>query len=212
MNELAISISTAAICVTIAYIIGSIPTAFIIGKRKGIDIFKIGTRSAGTSNVFRNIGKFTGVIVMTVDILKGALAVAIPIYFHLGDSVVLGSAYGAIIGHWHSVFTKFRGGDGMASMIGIITMLVPSIAIICMLLGTMFILIFSRQHNRTSIGLFVCTISILVLSRSGLYPATITIGLSFLSLSIIIHASYKKTKIQKSLSLDPITEPITLKS
>ena len=209
MNDLTLLVTTTSICVIIAYLLGSIPAAFILSKRKGIDIFKVGTRSAGTSNVFRSIGKARGVLVMTIDILKGALAVAIPIYFNLPDALTLLSAYAAILGHWHSVFTKFQGGDGMASMIGIIFMLVPSIAVISMLLGIIFILMCSRMHSRTSIGLFVCTIAILVLGRSGVYPGTITIGLSFLSLSIIIHALYKKVKIQKSLSLEVPIESIT---
>ena len=57
-----------------------------------------------------------------IDIVKGGLAVAIPIYLNLPDAIALSSAYAAILGHWHSVFTKFQGGDGMASMICIITM------------------------------------------------------------------------------------------
>ena len=205
MTELLIS---TIFCVLGAYLLGSIPAAFIVSKRKGIDIFQIGTRSAGTANVFRNIGKTKGVLVMMIDIAKGGLAVAIPIYLNLPDAIALSSAYAAILGHWHSVFTKFQGGDGMASMIGIITMLVPSIAVVSMLLGIMFILLFSRMHSRTSIGLFVCTIAILVLGRSGVYPATITIGLSLLSLSIIIHALYKKAKIDKRISAAVQNEPV----
>ena len=211
MNELPF-LATPLIIVSIAYLLGSIPTAFLVSKSKGIDIFAVGTQSAGASNVFSNIGKTKAAIVMLIDVLKAGIAVAIPIQLGQPDAVVLAAAYAAIIGHWHSIFTKFRGGDGMASMIGIITMLVPSIAVMSMLIGTLFILIFSRWRSRTCIGLFVCTVAIVILGRSGVYPATTIIGLSFLSLSIIIHSLYKRARASKHTVPERSSDQIPMKS
>ena len=52
-----------------AYLVGSLPSAFIISKIKGIDIFKVGTQQAGTTNVFRVVSRRLGVLVLTLDIL-----------------------------------------------------------------------------------------------------------------------------------------------
>ena len=55
----------------LAYLIGSLPYAFMISKIKGIDIFKVGTQQAGTTNVFRVVSRKLGVLVLVIDIFKG---------------------------------------------------------------------------------------------------------------------------------------------
>ena len=60
-----------------AYLLGSIPTGFLVGKAKGVDIRTVGSKNMGATNVFRTVGKTLGIFVMLVDALKGWAAVAL---------------------------------------------------------------------------------------------------------------------------------------
>lgn len=112
------------------YIIGSLPTAFIMAHlRKGVDIRDIGSRNMGAMNVFYKIGFAEGLIVLFVDMGKGALAVAIAYLlrsqfeFPLLIQMLMGVA--VILGHAFPVFLKFRGGKGGATCIGVLAFLIP---------------------------------------------------------------------------------------
>ncbi|MFM7880632.1 MAG: glycerol-3-phosphate acyltransferase, partial [Microcystis panniformis] len=99
----------------LSYLLGSIPTGYLIGKySKGIDIRDYGSGSTGATNVLRTLGKTAGAIVLLIDMLKGMAAVALVrvLYFidvnPLPDSwyywLIIGAALGAIIGHSKSIF------------------------------------------------------------------------------------------------------------
>ncbi len=108
-----------------AYIIGSIPTGYLIVKKlKGIDIRKEGSGSTGATNVKRVLGTKWFFTVLLIDVIKGAIPVYIAIRFFdflscEGLSPVL-AAFGAILGHCKSVFLKFTGGKSVATGIGAI--------------------------------------------------------------------------------------------
>jgi len=106
-----------------AYLLGSIPTAYIFGKvLKGIDIRQQGSGNVGATNAFRILGKGPGTIVLLLDILKGALAITlIGNLFHF-DKVYLRVLLGmmVIIGHNWTVFLQFKGGKGVATSLGVL--------------------------------------------------------------------------------------------
>ena len=111
--------------ILIAYLIGSIPTGYLIVKKfKGIDIRKTGSGSTGATNVKRIMGTKWFFTVMILDALKGVLAVILAVkYFNfvscLGLSPVL-SAIAVIIGHSKSIFLGFTGGKSVATGVGTI--------------------------------------------------------------------------------------------
>ena len=106
-----------------AYLIGSIPTGYIIVKAKtGKDIRTIGSGSTGATNVKRVLGKKWFFTVMILDAIKGMIPVLLTKYF-MGDSIGLLAVIAAvmvIIGHSKPVFLKFKGGKSVASGIGTI--------------------------------------------------------------------------------------------
>ena len=115
----------------LAYLLGSIPTAYLAGKFcKGIDIRQHGSKNVGATNVFRVLGKGPGIVVLVVDILKGVLAVTlIPALLGLGQVahfILLGLA--AVCGHNWTVFLRFKGGKGVATSLGVLIGLTISIA------------------------------------------------------------------------------------
>lgn len=115
-----------------AYLIGSIPTAVWWGKRfYGIDVREFGSGNAGATNTFRVLGKKAGIPVLTIDIIKGIAATALaflsPYLFDSNEFVnlELGLGIAALVGHIFPVFAGFRGGKGVATILGVVICLTP---------------------------------------------------------------------------------------
>lgn len=120
----------------LSYLLGSIPTGFLVAKARGVDIRSVGSGNIGATNVFRMLGKPAGVLVMFVDVLKGSVAVLIAVRL-IGPSFsgVQGAQanewYGvcagvaAILGHNFTCWLSFKGGKGIATSAGVLLALVP---------------------------------------------------------------------------------------
>lgn len=123
----------------IAYLLGSIPTAVWVGKvRCGVDVREHGSKNAGATNTFRVLGKKPGIIVLSVDIIKGATAVLLPFvmyHYEWGTNelihIQLIAAIMAVFGHVFPLFAGFRGGKGVATSLGVIVGLHPLSALVC---------------------------------------------------------------------------------
>jgi acyl phosphate:glycerol-3-phosphate acyltransferase len=120
-----------------AYLLGSLPTGFLVARARGVDIRTVGSKNMGATNVFRVLGKGPGTLVLLVDLLKGLGAVLLARYFvqHImvldsyawynqaGAAVIAG--VGAILGHNYTCWLGFKGGKGIATSGGVIIALVP---------------------------------------------------------------------------------------
>lgn len=114
----------------IAYLLGSIPSAIIVGKLGyNIDVREHGSGNMGATNAFRVLGIKPGIIVILSDILKGTIATLIPL---LADADVYPLAIGlfAVIGHTYPLFAKFKGGKAVATSGGIILGVSPLLFVI----------------------------------------------------------------------------------
>jgi glycerol-3-phosphate acyltransferase PlsY len=117
--------------VIIGYLLGSIPAAYIVSRlRKGIDIRDVGSRNMGGANVIREIGTHEGVFVGLFDVAKGAGAILIAQALNVSEAWVFGAGFGALVGHNFPVFAGFRGGRGAATTMGIFLVLVPTAAVV----------------------------------------------------------------------------------
>ena len=105
------------VLVIVAYLLGNISPAIILGKIKGVDIKKEGSGNAGTTNVLRVLGKKAALITLLVDVLKGVVAVVLGRY--LGDYTT-GTlcALAVFCGHIWPCFYNFKGGKGVATAFG----------------------------------------------------------------------------------------------
>ncbi|AUI71141.1 glycerol-3-phosphate 1-O-acyltransferase PlsY [Companilactobacillus alimentarius] len=120
------------ICAILAYLIGSFPTAYLVGKiffHK--NIFDYGSGNVGTTNAYRVFGKYAGTVVLIIDILKGTLGALMPLFFNLDRHWVLFIGIFAVIGHCFSIFLKFRGGKAVATSAGILLAYNPLLFLIC---------------------------------------------------------------------------------
>ena len=112
----------------IAYILGSIPTSYIMGKLiKGIDIRDFGSGNVGATNALRILGTKVGIITLIMDIGKGFLAVNIARFIiqEPSDLILIIAGLFAILGHIFTIFLKFKGGKGVATSAGVFIALVP---------------------------------------------------------------------------------------
>lgn len=114
-----------ALSLIIAYLLGSIPFAYLISKLKGIDIRQVGDRNVGSVNVLRHVGLMAGIITLVADIGKGALSAVVA--RALGEEWLLWYLAGgaAVAGHNWPVFLRFRGGRGFGPTIGVLLILLP---------------------------------------------------------------------------------------
>jgi glycerol-3-phosphate acyltransferase PlsY len=135
-----------------AYLIGSIPTALIISRQYfGIDIREYGSGNMGATNAFRILGAKYGTIIMVLDVLKGMLAVGLfylmPFYIsnefeRTNFMIALGLS--AVIGHILPVFADFKGGKGVATLLGMILAIQPYIALTC--IGVFLVVLFLTRY------------------------------------------------------------------
>jgi glycerol-3-phosphate acyltransferase PlsY len=107
------------------YVFGSIPFAVVVSKLRGVNILEVGTHNPGAANVYREIGKKYGIIVWALDTLKGLVPMTIASF--LNQPLIVISSVGAlaIAGHCFSIFLKFRGGKGVATMGSVVVYLFP---------------------------------------------------------------------------------------
>ena len=122
-----------------AYIIGSFPTAYVIGKHiKGIDILRSGTGNVGAMNAYEVTGsKRIGFTVVTIDILKG-LMVTILAQYKFGLTASFVAALFAVVGHNYSIFLGFKGGRGLATSAGALLIIDPlSVAVYLLVYGVL---------------------------------------------------------------------------
>ncbi len=173
-----------------AYLVGSIPSAVWVGRTfYNIDIREYGSGNAGATNAFRVLGKKPGIVVLIMDVLKGFLAVKLA--YLMGDydsqspefiDFELALAVCGLMGHIFPVFVGFRGGKGVATMLGILIGIHPQAAVICafsfivtlyisgyvslssMVSGIVFpIVIMVFYSTNSSINIFSLAVAILIL-------------------------------------------------
>ena len=131
----------------LAYLLGSIPTAVWVGKAKyGVDVREHGSMNAGATNTFRVLGKKPGIVVLLIDIIKGFVAVSVPLvasWYWVSSAnwvnVQITCSLAVVIVHVFPMFADFKGGKGVATSLGIIIGLHPPAAGICL---AVFLIVF----------------------------------------------------------------------
>lgn len=170
-----------AIAIALSYVSGSIPSAYLAGKSRGIDLRKHGSGNLGATNVFRVLGAKIGALVFVVDMAKGALPVLLlpPLTTRVAGAPALGGNWAltvgilcgvaAIFGHVRPVFLKFgRGGKGVATAAGVFLALAP-IPTLAALAAFVLVLLVSRY---VSLGSLVAAtiLPLAILLMQGVSP------------------------------------------
>jgi glycerol-3-phosphate acyltransferase PlsY len=178
--------------VVLAYLLGSIPTSIWVSKSVfGFDIREFGSGNPGATNTFRVLGSKWGAFVMTVDITKGVIAtslyILIPFYLQnelarTNFMIILGLA--AVLGHIFPIWADFKGGKGVATILGMALAIQPIVALICIIvflitlfttrfvslssmlasLVFMVLILFIFNEKETSYRIFAIIVAIMVVA------------------------------------------------
>jgi len=177
----------------IAYLLGSFPTGYLVGRLAGLNIREHGSGSTGATNVWRNVGKLAGISVFVIDFAKGAIAIYLMqqanwLQTNLGvgsiniDNLsifVISAGMLALIGHSRPVWLGFKGGKSVATGVGILFMLnwVVAIAALSFWLATMAIW---RTVSISSIAAAaIAPILMWTLQANVIYSGFVTVGCAF---------------------------------
>jgi glycerol-3-phosphate acyltransferase PlsY len=149
----------------IAFVLGSIPFGIIIAKAKGVDLKKVGSGNIGATNVLRSLGKGPALLTLLGDIFKGTLAVAIAKYF--GEGPILEGIVGlsAILGHNFSIFLRFRGGKGVATSFGVLSIYSPQTALFTFIIWLMVVIFTKYSSVGALVSFGILPITILVFDK-----------------------------------------------
>lgn len=146
------------VLIFIAYLIGSLPTAVLVSKYFfGIDIRHYGSGNSGATNTFRVLGTRWGAFVMAVDIMKGVLAsflyLLLPYYLTNEwdrTNFMIGLGLSAVVGHIFPIWANFKGGKGVATLLGMVLAIQPLVAL-CVLVVFLLVLYLTRFVSLSSI-------------------------------------------------------------
>ena len=179
----------------VSYLIGSIPSAVWVGRTfYNTDVREYGSGNAGATNTFRVLGKKPGIVVLIMDVLKGLLAVKVA--YIMGDydshspefiDFEIALAICGLLGHIFPVYVGFRGGKGVATMLGILIGIHPEAAFFCAISFIITLLI----SGYVSLGSMVSAITFPVVIMV-FYSTNSSINIFSLAVSILVLVTHQR--------------------
>ena len=167
--------------VLIAYLLGSVPTGYIVGSLAGVDVRKAGSGNVGATNVARVVGKRQGIFTLVADAAKGFVPVILALNLGLTPVATAFVGITAFLGHLYPVFLRFRGGKGVATALGVFLGLAPAATVVLMVVF-LVVLIATRFVSLSSM---VAAASAPIVLWLLLYPR-VSIGMSFFIAAMIV--------------------------
>jgi glycerol-3-phosphate acyltransferase PlsY len=171
--------------VPVAYLLGTFPSASLVARQHGVDVTKEGSGNPGASNVVRLLGWKAGALVLVLDAAKGAIAAAagLAIDGHRG-AWILGVA--AVMGHIFPVWSKFKGGRGVATGAGVFLVVYPGVTLV---LALVWVLIARGLHKASVASLTVAVLAPIVVIVRGGAAIDIVVVCAVSVLLVLRHAS-----------------------
>jgi len=169
----------AFLCVA-AFLIGSIPIGQIIAASRGIDLQKVGSGNIGATNVLRTTGKLPALFTLIGDFAKGMAVVLLAGFFDIGvlHQGVMGII--AVLGHNFSIFLKFKGGKGVATSLGVLSIYAPLAALVTVILWLMTVALTRYSSLGAVISFCSLPLSIFLLDSKEKLPIAIIMSIILL--------------------------------
>jgi glycerol-3-phosphate acyltransferase PlsY len=178
----------------IGYLLGSLPFGYLVARAHGVDIFKTGSGNPGATNVKRVLGAKAGNTVLVLDMIKGAIATGWPLLPAVAAPqpmvLALIGVVAAVIGHSFSIFTKFRGGKGVATAAGGLFVLIPGA---CAIAGLTLVIVFFA-FRYVSLASILAAVAVITASWLLPYHVAISVIASMLGGFVILrhHENIKR--------------------
>lgn len=179
-----LDVTLAAVTIVIGYMLGTIPSGYLVAKLHGVNIQQVGSGNIGATNVLRALGVVPAVIVVVLDPLKGAVATALPLLLGVGPWGAALAGLAVVLGNNFNVLLGFRGGKGIATSIGVMLVLEPLVALFCIVLGVFTILVSRYVSLGSLVGMMALP---LFLIARGSHPAYLLLGFALTALAVVRH-------------------------
>jgi acyl phosphate:glycerol-3-phosphate acyltransferase len=199
--------------VVVGYLLGTIPTGFLVARWRGIDIRAVGSGNIGATNVLRSVGPVAALVVAVVDPLKGMLAVALPSLLGVEPWTVVATAFATVLGNTFNPFLRFRGGKGVATALGAFLVIDVGVTLLATVLFAISLWA-SRYVSLASI-VAVCSAPLLLLARGAAPFPTMLLAFALASLIVWRHADnierlrYGSERRIGDGGAPPVTRPVT---
>lgn len=194
-----------AIGVILAYLIGSLPSAVWLGQAYyGIDVREFGSGNSGATNTFRVLGTKAGIFVMALDIFKGLTAVTLAtVWMQLGfiteSQIILYKlifGISAVVGHIFPVYVGFKGGKGVATLLGMVLGINPLVAAICIAVFMIVLMLTKYVSLGSILGTLTFPVMLLITDIEPNDLILMVFGLTFFMVVLFTH----KRNIQRILN------------
>lgn len=204
-NTMILTIYTATTMIILAYLLGSIPSAVWIGKKYyGIDIREYGSKNAGTTNMLRVLGRRAALPVFALDFLKGFVAVTV-IELLQHDSLIgmndiinlkIVAVFAAVLGHIFPIFAGFRGGKGVATLVGAITGIYPPVVMLCF--GVWLVILMMTHYVSLASMIAGCCFPIFTIISPKVNRSESFVIFSFITAALLIYTHRKNIERLKT--------------
>jgi glycerol-3-phosphate acyltransferase PlsY len=192
--------------VPLAYLLGMFPTAALVTRRAGKDVTREGSGNPGASNVARLMGWKAGLVVLLLDMGKGALAAGVGLALdgHRG-AYILGVA--AVLGHVFPITRRFKGGRGVATAAGVLVVVFPLVLAILAVVW----LVIARGFHKASIASVVCAVLFpIIVAIRGNSVLDITVTAALAAIVVVRHVANLRRLVRgEELGLERTAETDT---
>jgi glycerol-3-phosphate acyltransferase PlsY len=188
------------------YLLGALPLADQISRRYGVDIFATGSGLAGASNVRQSVGSVPALLVLVGDLGKGALAVVLAQRLGVEGLWLLLPLAATIIGHWKSIFTNLRGGDGLATLGGGALALFPIIGPVSVAVGMLVQLGGQKMPYTSLMGMVFGYATLVALSLAYEKDIALVLGSGGLAALVLAYALDGHRRRRNSSEWDHVGE------
>jgi len=175
----------ALLFMVVGYLLGTIPTGYLVARMRGVDIQQVGSGNIGATNVLRTLGWFPALLVMVFDPLKGALATLLPTILGASGWTIALAGLAAVVGNSFNVFLRLRGGKGIATSIGVFVVVDPLTALLCLLVGVFTILVSRYVSLGSVVGMF--TLPLFVIAGGNFPVSHLFLAVCLSALTIFRH-------------------------
>jgi glycerol-3-phosphate acyltransferase PlsY len=168
--------------IAFGYLVGSIPFAFLLARRRGIDLRHVGSGNVGATNVLRTSGVSMAIVAMALDALKGSVAVLVATPVAPGAATAVAAGLASVIGHIYPVWLGFKGGKGVATAAGVFGVLAPAALGIA---SAVFVLtVWATRY--ISVGSLAAAVTLAIATAAADLPSAVAVG-AIVAALVIIH-------------------------
>lgn len=151
----------------VGYLVGTIPTGWLVARARGFDIQKSGSGNIGATNVLRTLGVGPALFVVLMDPVKGALATALPLLLGMDQWTVAATGLATVLGNNFNVFLGMRGGKGIATSLGVFLVVNPVVTVVAAVIGIFTVAIGRYVSLGSIVGMVAAPLFLLA---SGVFP------------------------------------------